>query len=77
MPARRERRDSLTFERWDRFDTDFREFWYNYHRESIVVDGQVYTSVNGWGPAGHVGVIVTYNAGQAQRIRFQPGTLRS
>lgn len=61
----------LPGQRWHRLDTDFREFWYNYHREAVEYRGQLYTSANGWGPAEDVGAVVTYDeTGGATRRSF-------
>lgn len=37
-------RTSDTGESWVRLDTDHRDFWYNYHRESIVHEGTFHTA---------------------------------
>ncbi len=35
---------------WWRLDTGFEDFWYNYHRESLVHDGRLHLGANAWGP---------------------------
>lgn len=37
-------------ESWRRLDTGFEDFWYNYHRESLVHDGRLHLAANAWGP---------------------------
>lgn len=42
---------------WYRVDTDFRDFWANYFRETIYHENRLYTSANRWGPERPSGVI--------------------
>jgi hypothetical protein len=35
---------------WRRLDVDFRDFWFNYHREAALHDGAYHLGANGWGP---------------------------
>lgn len=35
---------------WRRLDVDFRDFWFNYHREAARHDGAYHLGANGWGP---------------------------
>ena len=50
-------------DRWYRLDTDFRDFWANYFRESVVHDGRLYASANRWGPEAPAGVTLSAAAG--------------
>ncbi|MDB2263668.1 hypothetical protein PM025_05810 [Halorubrum ezzemoulense] len=52
-------------DRWYRLDTDFRDFWANYFRESVVHDGRLYASANRWGPEAPAGVTLSAAAGDA------------
>jgi len=59
---------------WLRVDTDFRDFWYNYHRESIWYEGRLFTAANGWGPAESTGAMVTLEpGGPPERVPFPGG----
>lgn len=59
---------------WVRQDTDFRDFWFNYYRETIPYDGLLYTSAYGWGPAeGHGAIFAIRNDGVMEPIPF-PGS---
>lgn len=42
---------------WLRQDTDFRDFWFNYFRESRSHEGTLYASANGWGPVAPGGAL--------------------
>jgi len=42
---------------WLRQDTDFRDFWFNYFRESHSHEGTLYASANGWGPVAPGGAL--------------------
>ncbi|WP_267642539.1 WD40/YVTN/BNR-like repeat-containing protein [Haloarchaeobius amylolyticus] len=42
---------------WLRQDTDFRDFWFNYFRETVAHDGTLYAAANGWGPASPGGAL--------------------
>lgn len=44
---------------WYRLDTDVRDFWANYFRESIVHDERLHAGANCWGPAAPSGVILS------------------
>lgn len=46
-------------ETWYRVDTDFRDFWANYFRETAVHEDRFYTSANRWGPEAPSGVILS------------------
>lgn len=46
-------------ESWYRVDTDFRDFWANYFRETVVHEGRLYTSANCGGPERPSGVILS------------------
>ena len=46
-------------DRWHRLDTDFRDFWANYFRESIAHDGRLYAGANRWGPDAPSGVTLS------------------
>lgn len=43
-------------DRWYRLDTDFRDFWATYFRESAVHEGRLYAGANRQGPAAPSGV---------------------
>lgn len=59
---------------WARRDTDFRDFWFNYHREAIEHDGRLYTAAMGWGPEeGHGAIFTTHEDGTPERVPF-PGS---
>jgi hypothetical protein len=59
---------------WVRRDTDFRDFWFNYHREAIEYEETLYTASTGWGPADGQGVMfATQNDSIPERISF-PGS---
>ncbi|WP_435363195.1 WD40/YVTN/BNR-like repeat-containing protein [Haloarchaeobius sp. DYHT-AS-18] len=65
---------------WLRQDTDFRDFWFNYFRESIAHDGTLYTAANGWGPSAPGGAIfetpVDETGREATRVPY-PGEKES
>lgn len=44
---------------WYRLDTDCRDFWATYFRESVVHEGRVYAGANCQGPAAPSGVILS------------------
>ncbi len=59
---------------WVRRDTDFRDFWYNYYRETERYDGSLYASAAGWGPVEGSGVILAVDdEGTPDRVPF-PGS---
>ena len=58
---------------WLRQDTDFRDFWFNYFRESCHHDGTLYTAANGWGPAAPGGALFeAHDGGEVDRLPY-PG----
>ncbi|MFD1644792.1 WD40/YVTN/BNR-like repeat-containing protein [Haloarchaeobius litoreus] len=58
---------------WLRQDTDFRDFWFNYFRESCQHDGTLYTAANGWGPAAPGGALFeATDDGEVERLPY-PG----
>jgi len=46
-------------DRWYRLDTDFRDFWANYFRETAVHDERLYAGANRWGPEAPAGVTLS------------------
>ncbi|WP_439025574.1 WD40/YVTN/BNR-like repeat-containing protein [Haloarchaeobius sp. DT45] len=52
---------------WLRQDTDFRDFWFNYFRESVAHDGTLYASANGWGPSAPGGALFELPVGRTGR----------
>jgi len=56
-------------ETWLRMDTEFREFWYNYYRESVVADDVLHTAARGWGPEEPGSVILEWDGDRPQRVR--------
>lgn len=59
---------------WVRQDTDFRDFWFNYHRETIRYDDCLYTAAGGWGPEESTGAIFRYQSGAAPERNPVPGS---
>ncbi|WP_435345433.1 WD40/YVTN/BNR-like repeat-containing protein [Haloarchaeobius sp. HRN-SO-5] len=57
---------------WVRQDTDFRDFWYTYFRETIRHDGTLYTAANGWGPAEPSGALFEVTGDDVARVPY-PG----
>lgn len=58
---------------WLRQDTDFRDFWFNYFRESCHHDGTLYTAANAWGPAAPGGALFeAAEGGEVDRLPY-PG----
>lgn len=58
---------------WRRRDTDFRDFWFNYFRETLRHDGTFYAAANGWGPADPGGALFeTTDDGDPRRLPY-PG----
>lgn len=53
---------------WQRLDTDFRDFWYNYHRTVTTHDGSLFTSAAGWGPDTGTGGVFRYDDDGVDRI---------
>jgi len=53
---------------WQRLDTDFRDFWYNYHRTVARYEGDLFTSAVGWGPDDGTGATFIYTPDGIERI---------
>lgn len=57
---------------WLRRDTDFRDFWFNYFRETFAHEGTLYAAANGWGPAAPGGALFEAGGDEAERLPY-PG----
>lgn len=57
---------------WLRLDTDFREFWDNYHREATIHEGMLVSAARSWGPEQPDAVILEHDGsgtyGAARRV---------
>lgn len=60
-------------ETWLRLDTAFRDFWYNYFRETCVHDGALFAAAMAWGPAEPGGVVLREVNGALEREPYPGG----